>query len=104
MLRVRFLTLLMIVCSQAFAAPFLFSGWGAGQFGLVATTPTVNLAGNVSGGANIQDGVIAVGSNVNLAMSSGTVTGAIDFADATTNSTGGSCASDPGGVCKVNTF
>ena len=104
MLRVRFLTLLLVASSQALAAPFLFSGWGAGQFGLVATTPTVNLSGNVSGGVNVQDGVIAVGSSVDLAMSSGTVTGAIDFADATTKSTGGSCAADPGGVCKVNTF
>jgi hypothetical protein len=100
----RLLSLLLVGSSYAFAIPLLFSGWGAGQFGLVATTPTVNLAGNIGTGSSIQDGVVAVGTGVNLAMSSGTVTGAIDFADAATKNTGGSCASDPGGVCKVNTF
>jgi hypothetical protein len=85
------------------AVPLLFTGWGAGQFGLVATTPTVNLSGNVtSATSNIQDGVIAVGAGVDLALSGGTVTGAIDFADATTKNTGGSCVMDLGGVCKVN--
>ena len=98
----RILALLVLGASQALAIPVLFSGWGAGQFGLVAATPTVNLAGNVTGTGGIQDGVIGVNTGVDLALSSGTVTGAIDFADAAGKSTGGSCAADAGGVCKVN--
>jgi len=100
----RLLTLVLLVgASRAQAVPILFNGWGAGQFGLVAVTPTVNLAGNVSTSGGIFDAGIAVATGVNLALSSGTVTGAIDFADPATKSTGGSCASDPGGVCKVDT-
>ncbi|HXK07147.1 MAG TPA: hypothetical protein VMS37_32425, partial [Verrucomicrobiae bacterium] len=83
----RILALLVLGASQALAIPVLFSGWGAGQFGLVAATPTVNLAGNVTGTGGIQDGVIGVNTGVDLALSSGTVTGAIDFADAASKST-----------------
>jgi hypothetical protein len=97
------LPLLLLVCASPVSAlPVLFTGWGAGQFGLVVSTPTVNLAGNVTA-ATSSDGVIAVATGVDLAFSSGTITGAVDFADATTKSTGGSCAADLGGVCKVNT-
>jgi hypothetical protein len=89
--------------SPGSAAPLLFSGWGAGQIGLVVTTPTVNLAGNVTGNASdVNDAAVAVGSGVNLQISGGTITGALDFADAATKSTGGSCAADPGGTCLVN--
>jgi hypothetical protein len=81
----------------------LFSGWGAGQFGLVTVTPTVTLAGNISGGASIQDGIVAVQSGDAFKVQSGTITGAVDFADtANSNAGGGSCPSDPGGVCTVN--
>jgi len=103
MLCARFGGLLLLCTSHALALPVLFSGWGAGQLGLVVTTPTVNVAGNVTAATgNVQDQVIAVGTGVDLAFSSGTITGAIDFADGAGKTTGGSCAADPGGVCNVN--
>src|SRR5690349_10476460 len=103
MLRTRLAGLLVLCSSHALALPVLFSGWGAGQFGLVTTTPTVTLAGNISGGTSIQDGIVAVASGDAFKMQSGTITGAVDFADtANSNAGGGSCPSDPGGVCKVN--
>ena len=71
--------------------------------GLVTVTPTTNLNGTLTSPGNISDAVIDVGTGVNLALAGGTVTGAIDFADAANTSTGGSCPSDPGGTCKVNT-
>lgn len=89
--------------SRAVAIPVLFNGWGAGQFGLVATTPTVNLAGSVTGTSNIHDEVIGVGAGVDLALSSGTVTGAVDFADVANKSTGATCSGNAGGTCLVNT-
>jgi len=99
----RYFFYLLLGSWQAPALPVLFSGWGAGQFGLVATTPTVNVAGNVTAATgNIRDEVIGIGTGVDLALSSGTVTGAIDFADAANTSTGGSCPADANGVCKVN--
>jgi hypothetical protein len=103
MLRARFCGLFLLFSSHALALPVLFSGWGAGQFGLVVTTPTVNVSGNITAAtSNVQDQVIAVGSGVDLALSSGTITGAIDFADAAGTSTGGSCTANPGGICKVD--
>ncbi|HTS62091.1 MAG TPA: hypothetical protein VMH28_08695 [Candidatus Acidoferrales bacterium] len=99
----RLLTSFLFAASYAFAIPVLFNGWGAGQFGLVAATPTVNLNGTITGNAgNIQDGVIAVNTGVDLALSGGTVTGAIDFADAANKTTGGTCPADAGGTCRVN--
>jgi len=87
------------------ASGYLFTNGGAGTVGItVGNLVNANLAVNndsVTMPNNI-DMAIAFASGDKLTMSSGTIVGAVDFADPATTSTGGTCSAMPGSVCKVD--